>query len=124
VAEREENFLINPDVAYERADMKLTVFAMLAIGLIAYLVIVPLVLRAGYPSAARDVDRELGARAPAPELQIDPQADLRAFRAAEEARLNSYGWVERSQGIVHIPIAQAMRQVAAKGIPDFPRAAP
>ena len=36
-------------------------------------------------------------------------------RAAE--RLNSYGWVDQEAGIAHIPISQAMRLIAAAGLP-------
>ena len=33
-------------------------------------------------------------------------------RAAQQARLDGYGWVDREAGVVHIPIARAMELVA------------
>ena len=57
---------------------------------------------------------------PAPRLQSDPAADLRRFTAEEQSRLNSIGWVDKSRGIVHIPIDEAMQRIAAQGIPDWP----
>jgi hypothetical protein len=59
---------------------------------------------------------------PAPKLQSDPTTDLRLFTAQELSRLNSTGWADKSHGIVHIPIDDAMRRIAAHGIPDWPAA--
>ncbi len=42
-------------------------------------------------------------------------ADWRAERAA---RLNGYGWVDRSKGIAHIPIDKAMDEVAGGALPE------
>ena len=38
-----------------------------------------------------------------------------AFEAAEVEALNSYGWVDRSAGIAHIPVEEAMALLAAQG---------
>src|SRR5438105_14172123 len=45
---------------------------------------------------------------PFPRLQLSAPADLQAFRAHEEAELNSYGWVDKTAGVVRIPIGSAM----------------
>jgi hypothetical protein len=74
-----------------------------------------------YPTSVQD--RRLTSALPiypAPRLQSDPSADLRHFTAQELSRLNSVGWVDKSHGIVHIPIDEAMRRVAAQGITDWP----
>ena len=55
-----------------------------------------------------------------PPLQPNTAADMTAFRAAQLRRLNSAGWVDQAQGIAHIPIDQAMHDVARDGIPDWP----
>ncbi len=52
---------------------------------------------------------------PGPNLQTTPESDLAAMRAAEEARLHAYGWVDESQGIAHIPIERAMEILAQRG---------
>jgi len=57
---------------------------------------------------------------PAPALQSSPRADMAAFLQAELTRLNGTGWVDRAHGIVHIPIADAMRRVAEDGIAGWP----
>jgi hypothetical protein len=55
---------------------------------------------------------------PKPRLQVKGPADLAAFRAAEEADLNSYGWVNRNSGVVRIPIDRAMQLLSDRGLPD------
>jgi hypothetical protein len=40
---------------------------------------------------------------------------LRALRAAENAILEHYGWVDRDKGVVHIPIDRAMDLLAERG---------
>ncbi len=57
---------------------------------------------------------------PEPRLQARPSADMAAFKARETAELNSYGWVDRQHGVVHVPIEQAMRNLAEHGIPGWP----
>jgi hypothetical protein len=52
-----------------------------------------------------------------PRLQVSPPADLQAFRAREEGELNSYGWVDKSAGIVHIPIEWAIELIVENGLP-------
>lgn len=52
-----------------------------------------------------------------PKLQISAPADLQAFRAREDDELNSYGWVNRTSGIVRIPIERAMDLVLQQGLP-------
>ena len=46
----------------------------------------------------------------------------REFRSAEERRLSTYGWMERSTGAVHIPIERAMDIIAARGVGPLPPA--
>jgi hypothetical protein len=47
-------------------------------------------------------------RFPHPALQIDPRLDLLALRQREDTELNSYGWLDQSNGVVRIPITRAM----------------
>jgi hypothetical protein len=46
---------------------------------------------------------------PEPRLQEAPALDLAKLRAAEDALLQGYGWVDRERGVVRIPIDEAMR---------------
>jgi hypothetical protein len=54
---------------------------------------------------------------PQPQLQVEPRVDLLELRVREEAKLHSYGWVDRSAGVVHIPIERAMDLALEKGFP-------
>jgi hypothetical protein len=54
---------------------------------------------------------------PEPRLQTNPRQDMRELRATEDATLDSYGWIDKSAGIVRIPIAEAMKLTVQKGLP-------
>jgi hypothetical protein len=60
---------------------------------------------------------------PAPQLQPRPPLDMQDLRAAQLRALDSAGWVDRDAGRVHIPVDQAMRDIAAQGIAGWPVAA-
>lgn len=57
---------------------------------------------------------------PEPRLQADPAMDMRKFYAEEMRRLSSAGWSDPSHAAAHIPIEQAMSDVAREGIADWP----
>jgi hypothetical protein len=59
---------------------------------------------------------------PEPRLETEPGQQLSEYRAQQEQRLNSYGWVDRPNGIVHIPIDRALDLVAQRGLPARPAA--
>jgi hypothetical protein len=61
--------------------------------------------------------RSLPAKPSYPRLQVSPPADMATFRAREEATLNSYGWIDKTSGIVRVPIERAMSAVLQKGLP-------
>jgi hypothetical protein len=46
-----------------------------------------------------------------------PVPTLREFRAAEEAQLGSYGWIDRGAGVVRLPIDRAMDLLLERGLP-------
>ncbi len=54
---------------------------------------------------------------PEPRLQKTPILDLKAIRAEEDKLLNGYAWVDPKQGIVRIPVAQAIDVLAKRGLP-------
>ena len=67
-------------------------------------------------SAAPNVfERVTESHFPDPVLQTNPQQDLRRFEHDQRAALSSYRWVDRSKGLVRIPIEEAMRIVVARG---------
>jgi hypothetical protein len=44
---------------------------------------------------------------------FDGDHRLEHWKAARQRRLNSYGWVDRQKGLIHIPIDKAIDQVVA-----------
>ena len=59
-----------------------------------------------------------------PRLQRFPANEIYEFRSGENDRLNSYGWVDRKAGTVHIPITDAMRLTLERGLPARLQTAP
>lgn len=116
--------IANPRTDYERRDVSPRLIAVIALGLFLTLCAIPVLLLAFFPSTTSDRPKLPHLAPPEPRLQTDPQADLHAFRARETAQLDSYGWIDRTQGVVHIPIEQAMQRSATTGIPDWPEVKP
>lgn len=114
----------NPGIAFEPNDWPLKPVAAIYVGILVLIVICAFVLVAAYPTSLPDVSRKLTIAPPGPRLQTDAESNMRRFRAEEEKRLNGYSWVDQGNGIVRIPIEQAMKQLVQTGIPDFPKAPP
>ena len=55
---------------------------------------------------------------PEPRLQTNPRQDLRDLRTQEDQTLDSYGWIDKNAGVVHIPIEQAMKLTLQRGLPS------
>jgi hypothetical protein len=54
---------------------------------------------------------------PEPRVEVEPYKQLLDVHAREEHVLSSYAWVDKGQGIVRIPIDQAIDELAKKGLP-------
>jgi hypothetical protein len=52
---------------------------------------------------------------PGPRLQASPEAEMERFRAEENRQLASYGWKNRDEGVVRIPVSRAMEVLATQG---------
>ena len=59
---------------------------------------------------------------PLPRLQVYPVRHWTDFQTAERERLDTYGWMDRSTGAVHIPIERAIELVAERGVGPLPPA--
>jgi hypothetical protein len=66
-----------------------------------------------FPLAVQDENR----LPPQPRLQTNPRQDLRDLRAKEDAILQSYGWIDKNNGVVRIPIQRAMELTVQRGLP-------
>jgi hypothetical protein len=113
--------------AHEERDVVFRPIVLAAVGLLAVIVFVFVSMQWLFDYyAAREARRsepnplaESYARElpPEPRLQTAPVQDLRQLRAAEDAVLNSYGWIDRKNGVVRIPIERAMELLARRGLP-------
>jgi hypothetical protein len=110
----------NPDVAFEASDWSLRPVALVYGGTLALLAISCFALMAAYPGSLTDVDRALRIAPPGPRLQTDPQDDMQRLREHEDEWLNTYHWIDRQKGIVHIPIDESMKKLARAGLAGFP----
>jgi len=54
---------------------------------------------------------------PAPNLQTQPFKDVLQLKTEQRAQLHSYGWVDKANGVVHIPIERAMALTLQRGLP-------
>ena len=124
MAEAEPRAAANPDTAFERSDWPLRPIALTLLGIFLFLVIAPLVLLWAYPEAASDVGRRLASEPPGPRLQTNPPQDFANFQVEEQKKLDTYYWIDRQHGTVHIPIDRAMRKLARDGIDGFPKGSP
>jgi hypothetical protein len=52
---------------------------------------------------------------PTPRLQTQPFKDVYQLKTGQLDRLHTYGWVDQSTGVVHIPIDEAMRIIGERG---------
>ena len=118
----------HPDVRYEKTDAQvggIVAFGagLLMLGLVIHVTVAWLFDAFG-DSALRD-DPQLPVLAakrprfpddltkiPPPVLQENEITDIRRLREVEDRRLSGYGWVDAKTGVVHIPIAEAMRLLA------------
>lgn len=54
-----------------------------------------------------------------PQLQTNEADDLAKLQAKQRGRLNGYAWVDREEGIVAIPIEEAMKRIVGLGADAF-----
>jgi len=100
----------HPQPSVEKRDVWPGALWLFALGFVVFIGASTMMLYLAYYSPVRWTDHRLAR--PAPVQQINPPADLKAFRARKLDRLNETGWIDRDQGLVAIPIEDAMRLVA------------
>jgi hypothetical protein len=93
--------------------------AVIAGGIACALLAATLMLRERGPAANTPPHPFQG---PVPLLQPAPQPDRATYFADKRRLLDSYGWVDRQAGIARIPLDDAMKLLAARGV--APRPAP
>jgi hypothetical protein len=123
-----------PGAGYEHTDANIWIIAKFGVWLLVSAVIIHLgmgLMFGWFVEQRQSVDVQyplaVGTelRLPAqPRLQRFPATEAYDFRLQEAAALDGYGWVDRTQGTVRIPISEAMRLVVERGLPSRPAAAP
>ena len=133
----------NDDVSFETADVHpATIYcylgALAVAVILSYIVciFVPRVttkIAVDYDTPPPAIRQEMGssydALPPEPRMQgvpghpSDPQADLRNKNAADNAANETTGWIDQNAGIAQIPVSEAMKIIAEKGLPGTPASA-
>jgi len=115
------------DVTHERKDADVIGLAMIVLLLLLIIVVCLMVCwgvlhfykRSRETQGLPEVRMERGmASFPAPQLIVHPGNEWKKTRNEEETELMTYGWVDRSVGIAHIPIARAMQLLVERGLPS------
>ena len=81
------------------------------------------------PAVRQEMGTAYDALPPEPRLQgvpghpEDPQADLRNKIAADEKANETTGWIDQNTGVAQIPVSEAMKIIAEKGLPGASAAA-
>ena len=127
----------HPDVSYEKSDVRaVTIYwylGALAICVMLSYAVCVFVLRATtrmahhFDTPPPAIREEMGgayeSMPPEPRLQglpghgSDPQADLRKKMASDAAANEKIGWIDQNAGIAQIPVQDAMKIIAQKGLP-------
>jgi hypothetical protein len=119
-----------PDLDYERTDVDASrvasVGAVIAVVSVISCVVVLVLFNLLFDRARRQdppnpplARHEQGRTPPEPRLQVLPLKDVRELRAEEQAVLHGAAWVDQKAGIAQIPIEEAMKIVAEKGLPRW-----
>jgi hypothetical protein len=61
---------------------------------------------------------------PPPRIQPNPGADMQNYYQSQQNILNTYGWIDRQNGTVRLPIDRAMNLLLERGLPTRPTATP
>jgi hypothetical protein len=124
-------------VAFETRDVKArTIYvylAVLAVAVILSYVVCVFVLRVTsklaaqsdtpLPAVRQDMDKNYLTMPPEPRLQgvpghgTDPQYDLREKLREDTEANEKAGWIDQTAGVAQIPVQDAMKIIAQKGLP-------
>ncbi len=117
----------NDEIRFETRDVRATAILKFAVYLFIATIAVLFLMQRLYVAFARfEASRQPPApimqtapdrKPPLPRLQETPPLDLEAMHKSEDAALSSYGWADPTTGVVRIPIDEAMRIVAERGLP-------
>lgn len=52
-----------------------------------------------------------------PRLQVDEIVDFQTYKKKQDGLLTTYGWTDKAQGVVRIPIDRAIERLLERGVP-------
>lgn len=110
---------------HQETDVTIRPIALFGVGLFAFVLLVAFSIHRFMAYVGRLPDTTAALRSPLsrdemppePRLQTSPPAEMEALRNQEDAVLESFGWVDRQNGIARIPVAEAKKLLLAKGLP-------
>ena len=122
----------HPAHDHERTDVKAPLLGWMALTLVVFLLLTIPMLIGVFKLLKWEDSRDLPERSPlaiveeppAPVLQSVPSLELGEYRRQQRKLLGEYQWIDKQQQIVRIPIDQATRLLAERGLPKVPPAAP
>ena len=116
----------NPNVAHDTTDVNVraiigTLAAMVLAAILIHAIVAAMLIYFERSSAEGEpepnpmrVGRTTGGPTdpvktfPQPQLQPDPAGDLNKMFIQDDQYLNTYGWIDKNAGVVHVPINDAM----------------
>lgn len=118
---------------HERTDVSVKGIAIAGLGIALFVLAVlglSVLMGRGFGAVVKERDRQrlrqepgssslatTGDRYDGPLLQVLPEDELAAMRAADAKKMSSYSWEDKPGGAVRIPIQTAMQLLAQRGIP-------
>lgn len=126
--ENEDDFQPTREDGYERRDASVRGLLLFGLFLAVMLAFVGFSMKWTFDWLASESPRGRAAAPfvqqrmlpPTPRLQATPHEDLNSYCAGQVQALNSYGWIDKQNGVVHIPIARAMDILMQQGFPARP----
>lgn len=116
----------NDDVAFEREDIRATPVLRFLVGIAVTTTVVCFLLLGFYRAMRSYVANQQPPpphlkfeekREPVgPKLQTQEAEDYQIVAKGQEQLLTTYGWVDPEQGVVRIPIEDAMKLVVERGV--------
>src|ERR1700676_5242250 len=121
-----QNSLSNSSVGHEERDADIRPIVLTGLGLSLAVAVVGLfiygIFRSLAPHPATSVrpnpmavfDSQIP---PAPRIEEHPAIELQQLRAQEDQTLSTYGWIDKSKGVVRIPLDRALELQMERGFP-------
>ena len=117
----------SPGVHHETSDVQVGPLAWIGVGLATLIIVSFLAMRGLFVFLDRQQAQEdvvplpmmtqRPQQPPEPRLQTTPVPNRKLIADQENMQLGTYGWIDSKKGIVRIPVDQAMKLLAERGLP-------